>query len=104
MCCRWWAAAQLQDSCIAPSAKAAVAVLCMSTMTVLDRWTYISRCRFGALGVAVGFPLADPIVGILISIVILFVLKGAVTAIYHCMMDAVDPSLVDRVETDSSLR
>jgi divalent metal cation (Fe/Co/Zn/Cd) transporter len=71
----------------------------MSTMTVLDRWTYISRCRFGALGVAVGFPLADPIVGILISIVILFVLKGAVTAIYHCMMDAVDPSLVDRVET-----
>ncbi|MFN2489517.1 MAG: cation diffusion facilitator family transporter [Actinomycetota bacterium] len=52
----------------------------------------------GALGVAAGYPVADPIVGLLISVAILFVLKGAATSIYHRMMDGVDPALVDRVE------
>jgi cation diffusion facilitator family transporter len=52
----------------------------------------------GAVGVATGFPLADPIVGVLISVAILFVLKEAAGDIYHRMMDGVDPALVDRVE------
>jgi cation diffusion facilitator family transporter len=44
----------------------------------------------GAIGVAAGFPLADPIVGLLITVAILFVLKGAVRDIYRRLMDAVD--------------
>ena len=56
----------------------------------------------GALGVLAGFPLADPIVGILITIAILFVLRGAVTDIGRRLMDAVDPTLVDAAE--ASLR
>ena len=56
----------------------------------------------GAIGVAAGFPLADPIVGLLITIAILFVLKGAVLEIYRRLMDAVDPALVDA--TEQSLR
>jgi cation diffusion facilitator family transporter len=55
-----------------------------------------------ALGVMAGFPLADPIVGILITVAILFVLRGAATDIYRRLMDAVDPSLVDAAE--ASLR
>jgi len=35
----------------------------------------------GALGVLAGFPVADPIIGILITIAILFVLRGAVTGV-----------------------
>ena len=46
-----------------------------------------------------GFPLADPIVGILITVAILFVLRGAARDIYRRLMDAVDPALVDTAET-----
>ena len=52
----------------------------------------------GAIGVAAGFPLADPIVGLLITVAILFVLKGAVRDIYRRLMDAVDPALVTATE------
>lgn len=52
----------------------------------------------GALGVMAGFPLADPIVGLLITVAILVVLKGAATDIYRRLMDAVDPELVDAAE------
>ena len=51
----------------------------------------------GAAGVALGFPLADPIVGLLITAAILFVLKGAARDIYRRLMDSVDPHLVDDV-------
>lgn len=52
----------------------------------------------GAIGVALGFPLADPIVGVAITVLILFVLRDAARQIYHRLMDAVDPELVDRSE------
>jgi cation diffusion facilitator family transporter len=53
----------------------------------------------GALGVLAGFPLADPIVGLLITVAILFVLKGAAVDVYRRLMDAVDPDLVEAAET-----
>jgi cation diffusion facilitator family transporter len=52
----------------------------------------------GAIGVMAGFPLADPIVGLLITLAILGVLRGAVRDIYRRLMDAVDPDLVDAAE------
>lgn len=52
----------------------------------------------GAAGVMAGFPLADPIVGMVITIAILFVLKGAARDIYRRLMDAVDPALVGLTE------
>ncbi|MEV0589319.1 cation diffusion facilitator family transporter [Nonomuraea sp. NPDC050310] len=52
----------------------------------------------GAAGAAVGFPIADPIVGLLITTAILFVLRDAAREIYHRLMDAVDPAIVDRAE------
>jgi hypothetical protein len=56
----------------------------------------------GAIGVLAGFPLADPIVGLLITVAILVVLRGAARDIYRRIMDAVDPHLVDAAE--ASLR
>jgi len=53
---------------------------------------------FGAIGVMAGFPLADPIVGLLITVAILSVLRGAARDIYRRLMDAVDPDLVDAAE------
>jgi len=49
----------------------------------------------GALGILAGYPLADPIVGVVITVAILIVLKGAATDIYRRLMDAVDPELYD---------
>jgi len=57
---------------------------------------------FGALGVLAGFPLADPLVGLGITLAILFVLRSAATDIYRRLMDAVEPELLDAAE--ASLR
>jgi cation diffusion facilitator family transporter len=50
----------------------------------------------GAVGVAVGWRLADPIVGLVIAVSILGVLRTAVRQVGARLMDAVDPGLVDR--------
>jgi len=52
----------------------------------------------GAGGVALGFPLADPVVGLLITVAILAVLRTAVRDIFRRLMDGVDPALVDTAE------
>lgn len=53
---------------------------------------------FGAIGVMLGFPLADPIVGLLITLAILAVLRGAAVEVFRRLMDGVDPALVDAAE------
>jgi len=50
----------------------------------------------GAGGVALGFQDADPIVGLLITVVLLGVLRAAVRQVGARLLDAVDPALVDR--------
>jgi cation diffusion facilitator family transporter len=52
----------------------------------------------GAGGVAAGFPLADPVVGLVITVAILAVLRTAARDVYRRLMDAVDLVLVDRAE------
>ncbi|VXB96109.1 Cation diffusion facilitator family transporter [Arthrobacter sp. 9AX] len=49
----------------------------------------------GAAGVMLGFPLADPIVGLLISAAILVLLWGTVCSIGRRLMDGIEPDLVD---------
>jgi cation diffusion facilitator family transporter len=52
----------------------------------------------GAAGVWLGYPIADPLIGLFITVAILFVLKDAMVQIWHRLMDAVDPRLVERAE------
>jgi cation diffusion facilitator family transporter len=56
----------------------------------------------GVLGVWLGFPLADPVVGILITITILFIVKDTARVMWHRMMDAVDPEIVDAIKRAAS--
>lgn len=49
----------------------------------------------GAIGSAVGWQLADPIVGLVITVAILGIVRHAARDIYRRLMDAVDPALVD---------
>jgi cation diffusion facilitator family transporter len=56
----------------------------------------------GVLGVWLGFPLADPIVGLFISIAVLFIVKDTALAMWHRIMDAVDPQIVGRIKNTAS--
>ena len=49
----------------------------------------------GGLGVLAGYPIADPLVGLAITVAILFVLRDAVQRVFHRLMDAVEPELTD---------
>lgn len=51
----------------------------------------------GAGGVWLGFPQADPLVGLGITVAILFILKDAAAQIWQRLMDAVDPSLLEQL-------
>ena len=53
----------------------------------------------GAGGVALGFPLADPIIGLVITVAILAVLRTAVRDVFRRLMDGVDPAFIDIAET-----
>src|ERR1700758_57849 len=52
----------------------------------------------GAGGVALGFTLADPIIGLLITLAILAVLRTAVRDVFRRLLDGVDPAMVDTAE------
>lgn len=49
-------------------------------------------------GVALGFPLADPIVGLLITAAILAALRTAARDVFRRLLDGVDPAMVDAAE------
>lgn len=49
-------------------------------------------------GAWMGFSLADPIIGLVITLAIFMVLRDAAREVYRRLMDAVDPSLVDQAE------
>jgi cation diffusion facilitator family transporter len=56
----------------------------------------------GAAGVALGWPAADPVVGLLITAAILLILRTATRDVFRRLMDGVDPDLLR--EADASLR
>ncbi|MFF7144102.1 cation diffusion facilitator family transporter [Streptomyces nodosus] len=52
----------------------------------------------GAGGAALGWQLADPLVGLAITAAIVLVLRDAAREVFRRLLDAVDPALVDRAE------
>lgn len=59
---------------------------------------------FAAGGAALGFPLADPIIGLVITVAILAVLRTAVRDVFGRLLDGVDPTFVDAAETTLAAR
>jgi cation diffusion facilitator family transporter len=53
---------------------------------------------FGAVGVSLGYPLADPIVGLLITGVILRIVWDAAKSILPRLLDGVDPKLIEEIK------
>jgi cation diffusion facilitator family transporter len=63
----------------------------------------VSAGAFAGIGLAgLGLRIADPIVGILITVAIVYVLAGTVKQLYYRMMDAVDPTIVDELTSAAS--
>jgi cation diffusion facilitator family transporter len=52
----------------------------------------------GALGVALGYPLADPIVGLLISVMIFAIVWQAARAVFIRMLDGIEPDILAEIE------
>ncbi|MFF3397849.1 cation diffusion facilitator family transporter [Streptomyces sp. NPDC002659] len=52
----------------------------------------------GAGGAALGWRWADPVTGLAITGAIALVLRGAAREVWHRLMDAVDPALIDEAE------
>jgi cation diffusion facilitator family transporter len=53
---------------------------------------------FSAGGVALGYPLADPIIGLVITVAILAVLRTAARDVFRRLLDGVDPEITDAAE------
>lgn len=53
---------------------------------------------FGAIGVWLGYPLADPVVGLVIALMILKLVWESGQAVFTRMLDGVDPEVVDEIE------
>ncbi|MBI5715852.1 MAG: cation transporter [Chloroflexi bacterium] len=51
----------------------------------------------GAIGVWLGFPLADPLIGLFITIAILRIVWESARAVFGRMLDGVDPDVVDEI-------
>jgi cation diffusion facilitator family transporter len=63
----------------------------------------VSAGAFAGIGLAgLGLRIADPIVGILITFAIVYVLAGTVKQLFYRMMDAVDPTIVDEITNAAS--
>jgi cation diffusion facilitator family transporter len=52
---------------------------------------------FGAVGVWLGFPLADPVVGLLITVAILRIVWESGKSIFNRMLDGVDPEVINEI-------
>jgi len=52
----------------------------------------------GAGGIALGYPILDPLVGLGITVAILFIVRDSALQIWRRMMDAVEPRVVEAIE------
>ena len=61
-----------------------------------DGWTSLA-VLFGAIGVWLGYPVADPIVGLLITAAILVIVWQSGKAVFTRLLDGVDPEVLEEI-------
>jgi len=66
-----------------------------------DGWTSLA-VLFGALGVWLGYPKADPIIGILITIAILIIVWRSAKEVFTRALDGVEPEVVSKIQHAAS--
>ncbi|RYM06050.1 cation transporter [Sporolactobacillus sp. THM7-7] len=63
----------------------------------IDGWTSLA-VLVGVLGAWVGFPVLDPIIGLVITVMILFIVKDSAKTIFTRLLDGIDPEVVDQMK------
>jgi len=63
----------------------------------VDGFTSLS-VLLGVIGTVLGFPIIDPIVGVGISITILFIVKDAAAAVWIRLIDGIEPEILAEIE------
>ena len=63
----------------------------------VDGWTSLA-VLFGAIGVWLGYPLADPIVGLLITVAIVGIVLQSGKAVFTRMLDGVEQEYIDEIQ------
>ena len=63
----------------------------------VDGWTSLA-VLVGAVGVWAGYPVADPVAGLLISAAIFVLVWQSARAVFDRMLDGVDPEIVETIE------
>jgi cation diffusion facilitator family transporter len=63
----------------------------------VDGFTSLS-VLIGVVGAWLGFPIIDPLVGVAISIAILFIVKDASIAIWNRLIDGIEPDILAQIE------
>ncbi len=53
---------------------------------------------FGATGVWLGYPLADPVAGLIITAAVLRIMWESVTTVFTRLLDGIDPEVVEEIE------
>src|SRR5215217_390782 len=66
-----------------------------------DGWTSLA-VLVGAIGVWLGYPLADPIVGLLIAAAILVIVWQSGKIVFTRLLDGVDPKVIEEIQHASS--
>jgi cation diffusion facilitator family transporter len=61
-----------------------------------DGWTSLA-VLVGAIGVWLGYPLADPIVGLLIAVAILVIVWQSGKTVFTRLLDGVDPEVIEEI-------
>jgi cation diffusion facilitator family transporter len=61
-----------------------------------DGWTSLA-VLVGAIGVYMGYPKADPIIGLVITLAILGIVWQSVKTVFSRMLDGVEPDVIDEV-------
>jgi cation diffusion facilitator family transporter len=67
----------------------------------VDGWTSLSVLG-GVVGVWLGYPIADPIVGLLIAVAIARIVWQSSKAVFGRMLEAVDPEIVEEIHQTAS--
>jgi len=61
-----------------------------------DGWTSLA-VLIGAVGIYLGFPLADPIIGLIITIAIFWIVWDSAKTIFTRLLDGVDPAVTEEI-------
>jgi cation diffusion facilitator family transporter len=61
-----------------------------------DGWTSLA-VLIGAAGIYVGFPLTDPVIGLIITVMIFWIVRDSAKTIFIRLLDGVDPAVTDEI-------